>query len=77
MIKDGDEQVPEDNQRERAQLENKEKDDAYQQYQIACDVHAAELEILELQRNHVDGAHQQNGEKDGKEKHHPKVVEVG
>lgn len=77
MIKYGDEQVAEDNQRERAQLENQEQDDADQQQEITGDVHPGKLEILEFQGDHIDRADQEDGEEDGKDEHHPKAVEDG
>ena len=77
MVKNGDEQVSEDDQRERAQLENEEQDNSHQQNQKAGNVHSGELEILELQRNHIDRADQQISKKEGEKEHHPIIVKDG
>ena len=77
MIKNGDEQVTEDNQRKRAQLENKEENQSDQKNEITGDIHSSELEVLEFQGDHIDWTNQQDGKEDGKHEHHPIIVQHG
>ena len=64
MIKNGDEQVTEDNQRKRAQLENKEENQSDQKNEITGDIHSSELEVLEFQGDHIDRSNQEESKED-------------
>ena len=77
MIKNGNEQVTEDDQRKRAQLEDKEENQSDQKNEITGDIHSSELEVLEFQGDHIDRSNQEESKEDGEHEHHPVIVQHG